>query len=114
MIARTAYVQLNHSLLILTGTVAGMLVMYIVPVLLSLAARRQARGLGLASWVIMAALFQPTLRHYRRSWLWGPALPAIGLFYLAATIGSALRHHQGLGGGWKGRIYPQLSASTSR
>lgn len=108
MISRTAYVQLNHSPLVLAGTVAGLLVMYIVPVALTIGAQRQARWLGLASWAIMAMLFQPTLRHYRRSWLWGPALPAIGVFYLAATLGSALRHYLGKGGGWKGRTYPQL------
>ena len=110
MIARTAYVQLNHSPLMLAGTVAGLLMIYIVPVMLSVCAQKQARWLGLASWATMAMLFQPTLRHYRRSWLWGPVLPVIGVFYLAATVGSALRHHRGQGGGWKGRVYPQLSA----
>lgn len=111
MIARTAYVQLNHSPLLLAGTIMGMLLIYIAPVVLTLRARKQARWLGIASWVTMAALFQPTLRHYRRSWLWGAALPVIAAFYLGATLASALRHYRGKGGNWKGRVYPQLGAS---
>ncbi len=112
MIARTAYVQLRHSPLVLTGTVAGMLLVYVAPVVLTLSGRKQARRLGLASWATMAVLFQPTLRRYRRSPLWGPALPAIAAFYLAATIGSAIQHYRGRGGGWKGRVYPQLTPSA--
>ncbi len=105
MVARTAYVQLRRSPLVLTGTVAGMLLVYIAPVVLTFSGRKQVRRLGLASWATMAVLFQPTLRHYRRSPLWGPALPAIAAFYLAATVGSAVQHHRGKGGGWKDRVY---------
>lgn len=113
MIARTAYVQLNNSPLLLAGTVAGMLVVYVVPVLLSFSARKRVRWLGLTSWITMALLFQPTLRHYRRSWMWGLALPAISAFYLAATVASALRHYRGEGGAWKGRVYPQITTPTN-
>ncbi len=110
MIARTAYVQLRYSPALLVGTVAGLLLLYAAPVVLTVAGRGRARWLGLGGWAMMAALFQPTLRHYRRSWLWGPALPAIAGFYLAATVASAVRHHRGQGGGWKGRVYPQLKS----
>lgn len=110
MIARTAYVQLRTSPLLLVSTVAGMLLLYAMPVALTVRSRGRARWLGVASWAIMAGLFQPTLRHHRHSWLWGPALPAIALFYLAATVGSAVRHYRGQGGGWKGRVYSQFAA----
>ncbi len=110
MIARSAYVQLGKSPMVLGGTVAGMSLLYAVPVALALAGQKHARWLGLASWATMAVLFQPTLRHYGRSWLWGPALPSIAAFYLAATLGSAVRHHRGQGGGWKGRVYPPRNA----
>lgn len=112
MVARTAYVQLRTSPLLLLGTVAGMLLLYAVPVALTVSGRGLARWLGVGSWAVMAGLFQPTLRHHRRSPLWGPALPGIALFYLAATVGSAARHYRGQGGGWKGRVYPQLSAGA--
>ncbi len=111
MIARTAYVQLGHSPLVLAGTVGGLLLLYTTPVALSVAGRGHSRLLGLASWTVMALLFQPTLRRYERSFLWGPALPAIAMFYLAATLGSAIRYYRGEGGGWKGRVYARLNTA---
>lgn len=105
MVARTAYVQLDHSPLLLTGTVAGMGVLYLSPVALGLLCRGRSRKLGLLTWGMMALAFQPTLKRYRRSPLWGLALPAIALVYTAATVGSAVRHYKGEGGLWKGRAY---------
>ena len=52
---------------------------------------------------MMALAFQPTLRFYRRSPLWGLALPAIAAFYAGCTFASALAHWRGRGGMWKGR-----------
>jgi hopene-associated glycosyltransferase HpnB len=106
MIARTAYVQLEHSPLLLLGCIAAMGVIYCAPPLLALGADGLARVLGLLAWLLMALAFQPTLRRYRCSPAWGLALPAIGLFYLCATVASAIRHHAGHGGGWKNRVYP--------
>lgn len=106
MIARTAYVQLQYSPLLLLGTVAGMLLLYAAPVTLAVFARGTALWCGLAAWVLMAALFQPILRRYQQSPLWGIALPAIAMFYMAATVGSAVRFYRGNGGQWKNRTYP--------
>ena len=61
------------------------------------------RYLGLVSWLIMAFAFWPTLLLYRRSLLWGPALPAIAAIYMAFTLDSAYQHARGRGGMWKGR-----------
>jgi hopene-associated glycosyltransferase HpnB len=107
MIARTAYVQLDHSPLLLLGCVAGMSLLYAAPPLLSLLAQGWPRWMGIGTWLLLAATFQPTLRRYRRSPLWGFALPAIGGFYLCATVASALNHYAGRGGGWKNRVYPK-------
>lgn len=106
MIARTAYVQLQYSPLLLLGTVAGMLLLYAVPVALALAVHGVAMWCGLAAWVLMAALFQPILRRYQQSPLWGIALPIIAMFYMAATVASAFRFYSGKGGQWKDRTYP--------
>jgi hypothetical protein len=57
----------------------------------------------------MAIAFQPVLRFYRLSPLWGPALPAIAAFYLAFTVDSAYQHWRGRGGAWKGRVQAKLS-----
>jgi hopene-associated glycosyltransferase HpnB len=107
MIARTAYEQLGHSLLMLLGCVAGMGMIYCAPPLLALFEHGAAQWLGTLSWLMMALAFQPTLRRYGRSRLWGAALPGIGLFYLCATVDSAVRHYSGRGGGWKSRVYSE-------
>lgn len=99
MIARSAYTQLRHSPLLLCATVVGMLWLYVAPVLLAL----MGAGLALPAWLLMAALYIPMLRHYRRTPLWALALPLVALFYLGATLASAVRYHGGKGGQWKGR-----------
>lgn len=106
MIARTAYVQLGYSPLVLLGCLAGMGLLYAAPPLLAIFAHGPASLLGLLAWAAMALAFQPTLRRYRLTPLWGLALPLIASFYFAATIASALRHHAGRGSGWKDRVYP--------
>ena len=106
MIARTAYVQLGYSPWVLIGTCVGMLLVYVEPVLASLFATGALRWAGALCWTGMAIAFQPTLWRYRRSPAWGLLLPVIGLFYLMATISSAVRFYQGRGGHWKNRNYP--------
>ena len=44
MVARTAYTQLRHSPLLLAGTVAGMLLLYYVPVAATFAGVRRGRA----------------------------------------------------------------------
>jgi hopene-associated glycosyltransferase HpnB len=104
MVARSAYAQLRYSPLLLLGTVAGMVLTYLAPPLLALLGTGLARMLGLAAWLAMAIAFQPTLRLYRASPLWGLALPAIAFCYTLFTLDSALQFARGRGGMWKGRI----------
>jgi hypothetical protein len=52
----------------------------------------------------MCIAYAPMLRYYRRSILWAPTLPLIALFYVSATIGSAVRYWTGKGGQWKTRV----------
>jgi hopene-associated glycosyltransferase HpnB len=110
MIARSAYAQLRYSPLLLAGTLAGMGIVYLVPPLIALFGHGLARGLALCAWGLMAIAFQPMLCFYRRSPLWGVALPGIALFYTGATFASALHHWQGKGGMWKGRAQAGLKA----
>ncbi len=102
MVARSAYAQLGYSPLVLAGTVLGMALLTVVP-LAGLAMGGLAPFFGTLAWAVMAAAFQPMLYFYRRSPLWGLALPAIGVFYAAFTIDSAVQHWRGRGGMWKGR-----------
>jgi hopene-associated glycosyltransferase HpnB len=108
MIARSAYAQLNYSPMLLAGTLIGMAIVYIAPPTIGLLGHGLAQMLALATWALMAIAFQPMLRFYRRSPLWGIALPAIASFYAGATFASAWRHWQGKGGMWKGRAQAGL------
>jgi hopene-associated glycosyltransferase HpnB len=114
MIARSAYDQLRYSPLLLAGTLAGMALTYLVPVYLTLFGAGASRILGLLAWAAMAAAFQPILRFYRRSPLWGLALPAIGCAYMIFTLDSACQHWRGRGGLWKGRIQANAGQPTRR
>ena len=111
MVARTAFVQLRHSALLLLGTVVGMALLYLVPPLAGigglLAGERLIGNLGLAAWLLMTVAFGPTLKLYRLSMMEGFTLPYAALLYTLMTIDSARRHWRGEGGGWKGRTYPE-------
>ncbi|MGA1621541.1 MAG: glycosyltransferase [Synechocystis sp.] len=113
MVARTAYTQLNYNPLLLVGTLVGMGVVYFMAplaVLLGLVlGNPYLLGVGALTWGLMAIAYGPTLNLYGRSPLWGLALPVIALLYNLMTLDSAWRHWRGQGGGWKGRVYPQVS-----
>lgn len=104
MISRSAYAQLGYSPVVLAGTTLGLAVTYLAPPLLAVFARGSTQWAALAAWALMALAFQPMLRFYRRSPLWGIALPAIASFYAGCTLLSAWQHVRGRGGMWKGRV----------
>lgn len=104
MISRTAFTQLRHSPLILVGTIAGLVLTYLVPVLAAVSGGRNAALAGLLAWGLMSVAYAPMLRFYRRSPLWAPLLPLIASFYLCATVHSAVTYWRGKGGQWKGRV----------
>jgi hopene-associated glycosyltransferase HpnB len=105
MIARSAYVQLRCSPLLLVGCIGGMALIWIVPPLAVIVGRGAARGIGAVAWLALAASYLPSLRRYRLSAWRAPFLSLVAAFYMAATIGSAVNHHLGRGVAWKGRAY---------
>jgi hopene-associated glycosyltransferase HpnB len=102
MVSRSAYAQLRYSPVLLAGTVLGMLLLYVVP-LLGFFVGGLAALFGAFAWAAMTVMFQPILHFYRRSPFWGLALPLIGVFYAGFTIDSAVQFWRGRGGMWKGR-----------
>lgn len=110
MVSRSAYAQLNYSPWLLAGTLLGMGLVYLAPPLLALFGSGPARWAGLAAWALMAVSFQPTLRLYRRSPMWGAALPVIGALYSLFTVQSAVDVWRGRGGLWKGRAQALVEA----
>jgi hopene-associated glycosyltransferase HpnB len=113
MVSRTAYAQLRYSPLLLAGTIIGLALTFIAPVILALFATGAARLLGIVAWILMAFALQPTLRFYRVSPLWGLALPAIAATYMAFTVDSAYQHWRGRSGMWKGRAQGNLQSKVS-
>ncbi|WP_338332719.1 glycosyltransferase [Acetobacter sp. LMG 32666] len=114
MIARTAYVQLNFSPLLLVLTVLAMLVVWIAPIALALFAHGAAQWIGAGVWLASTLSFLPTLRRFGLSPLWALGLPLISAFYTAATIGSAANHHRGRGVVWKNRAYTEAIPNNGR
>ena len=117
MVARTAYVQLRRSPVLLAGTILGMAWLYLGP------PAAMGAGIGLAAvgvwdtptwvllvsgaggWGLMSAIYTPMLKWYRLNRWWGPLLPIAGLLYTLMTLDSGWRSWMRRGGGWKGRTY---------
>lgn len=110
MIARCAFAQLNYSAGTLLALMTAMAATYLAPPLLVLLSNDQpAMMLGAVAWLAMIGSFLPILKIYRCPPIVALLLPAIALFYMAATIGSAIQFWRGRGGAWKGR-YQAASA----
>jgi hypothetical protein len=105
MISRSAFNQLRHSNLLLLLSMAGMVVIYLLPAALVFAGNNiVAAALGALALVLMLISYLPVLRLYRLNPLWALALPLAAIFYVAATFHSAWKYWAGRGGEWKGRI----------
>jgi hypothetical protein len=103
MVARSAYAQLGYSPLALAGTFIGMIAVYGAAPVLAVFAHESAQASGVLAWAAMTFAFQPILKFYRLSPLWGLALPLIGAVYALFTFDSAIQHWRGRGGMWKDR-----------
>jgi len=112
LIARTAFTQLGYSSLLLAGTLLGMIVTYLLPVILTFSGQPVVWRLGLAAWALMAITYLPTVRFYKLSPLWAAALPLAAAFYTYATWISAVRYWLGRGGQWKGRAQAPAKSSV--
>ena len=104
MISRTAFNQLNHSSLLLLCTIAGMVITYLAPPLLLLTHSRQTIFMGAAAWAVMTITYSTMVRYYRLNPAFALTLPLAALFYLGATMHSAVKYWSGSGGNWKGRV----------
>ena len=104
MVSRTAFNQLNHSSLLLLGTIAGMVITYLAPPLLLLTHSRLTIFMGAAAWAAMTITYSTMVRYYRLNPAWALTLPLAAFFYLGATMHSAVKYWNGSGGDWKGRV----------
>lgn len=103
MIARTAFNQLGHSAFLLMGTVLGLAVVYLAPPALLFSGSIWPTVLGALTLVAMVVSYVPMVRLYGLNPAWALLLPASAIFYMGATVRSAVDYWFGRGGQWKGR-----------
>ena len=108
MVARSAYTQLSFSPFLLLGTLVGITITFVGPVVAAvgglIAGAPAITVVGAASFVLMELTYVPTV-HYHRLGFWRAAgLPAVACLYGAMTVTSAWRHYRE-GVAWKGRRY---------
>ncbi len=104
MVVRSAFAQLDYSAILLALTVFMLILTYLAPPLLVLSAQPAAMLCGACAWLAMTVAFLPTLRAYDAPRSVALLLPLIALFYVAATVASAVLFWRGRGGYWKGRV----------
>ena len=109
MVARSAYTQLSYQPLALVGTVLGLAITFMLPLVLVLAGGPAAVP-ALITYGLMVLSFGPILEVYRLSPLYALTLPLVAIAYMGFTLKSALDHWRGRGGRWKGRV--QASANN--
>lgn len=128
MVARSAFVQLHYSPLLLIGTVLGMVLLYVCPVVLSALSialsinasistqtelNTVAIGTNAIAWLLLSLSFCPILKWYRVSLWKSILLPVSGFLYTLMTIDSARRFWFGKADAWKGRPYRRYNGISS-
>src|SRR5262249_56342847 len=104
MVRRSAFDQLGYSWLLLTGTVAGLVLLFLVPPgVLTMAVvgavpagwRVPLAAIGAAGWAVMTLVFLPTVRFLGVRALWALSFPLGGLLYGAVAVASPILHTPG-------------------
>lgn len=118
MVARSAFAQIGHSVLLLVATLIGLALAYLAGPLAVLTAPVHgdavAAALGGAAWTLSALAYVPTLRLYRLPAWQAAGLPLAALLYGAMTFDSAHAHWRGRGGAWKGRVYGRTEGKVKK
>jgi hopene-associated glycosyltransferase HpnB len=107
MVSRTAFTQLRYSAPLLVLTLIGLTGVWWVPLWAALFTRGGQQLCGIGAFTLGALSYLPTLKRYGRNPLWSLVLPLIALFYMAATVDSALKYWRGIGARWKNRDYKE-------
>jgi len=105
MISRTAFTQLKYSAAVLVVTLLGLALVWIVPAWAVLFGHGWGFMFGLAAYALSVVSYLPTLKRYGQARWWALGLPVIALFYMAATLDSAVNYWRGTGAVWKSRAY---------
>lgn len=107
MVARSAFAQLKYSWLALAGTVLGLSILFIAPIIgiyISVITAKVGYSVALPSiiaFLSMSATYMPILKFYRLGVWRVVTLPYCGTLYLAMTVSSAFNHLAGRNS-WRG------------
>ena len=106
MITRTAYEQLNNSILVLIVSIIGMVMIYLMP-FINLIHQNSINLIiiNLASIFLMFLSFLPTAKFYNLNFVFYFSLPISSIIYMLMTINSAYNYYFKNGNVWKGRKY---------
>jgi hopene-associated glycosyltransferase HpnB len=105
MITRTAFTQLKYSGVVLAATIVGLALVWLVAPYEVIYGHGWKFAAGVVASLLAVVSYFPTLHRYRQSKLFALALPFIALFYMAATLASAVHYWRGTGAKWKRRAY---------
>ena len=106
MVSRTAYEQLNHSLILLTISIFGMIIIYLLPFInLFYQSNNDLILINLISILLMNISFLPTAKFYNLNFVFYLVLPFSSFTYMLMTISSAYNYYFKSGNVWKGRKY---------
>lgn len=104
MVARTAYVQLSESLVLLASASILMLLAFVAP-LVALDFAGLPRWIGGFTLLLATLSYLPVIRYYRLCPIRAVTLPIAGGLYLLMSWYSAARYLFGTRSAWKGRNY---------
>lgn len=106
MVTRTAFEQLNHSILLLLASLCGMIATYILPFInLFIQNNSDLIILNVFTILLMTVSFIPTAKFYNLNLVFYLSLPFSSLFYMLMAINSAYNYYFRNGNIWKGRKY---------
>ena len=114
MVSRTAFEQLNYSVLQLILSLFGMFMVYVFP-FVGLANSFQSFGtdelsihlftINMLSISMMLLTFSPTVKFYKIGKFFTFTLPLSAIIYGCMTLSSAINYFFFEGNNWKGRKY---------
>jgi hypothetical protein len=80
-----------------------MLLAFVIPLALVWSPSKAVGWIAVIACMLMFTTYVPVLRFYRTNILSAVTLPFAALFYLDATVYSAIKYWSRKGGQWKGR-----------
>lgn len=113
MVRRTAFTELKYSWLRVFGALAGLALMFVIPIAAVAAGilgfllgappvyALLAAVKGLLALAIMGHIYAPAMRFFKLPVVFAFSLPFAGILYGLMTLDSALRHARGLGVQWR-------------